>query len=196
MAFVLVQHLDPSQPSFLSEILARTTRMSVQEAQAGMAIAPNQVYVIPPNTVMTIAQGRLHLIRRQKAQKVSKAIDTFFNSLAEDRGNKAIAVVLSGGDGDGTQGLEAIKAAGGITFAQSEDSAQVTSMPNTAIATEQVDFILPPEAIAAELANISRHAYVSTPAASLTATHLVAEDSSELTNALSTFCAAPNGIWG
>ena len=173
MAFVLVQHLDPNQPSLLSQILARTTQMPVQEAQEGMAIAPNQIYVIPPNTIMTIAQGTLHLIPREKRQKISKAVDTFFNSLAEDRGNRAIAVVLSGGDDDGTRGLEAIKAAGGITFAQSEDSAQVTSMPNTAIATGQVDFVLPPEAIATELANISRHPYVSTPAASLPSAELV-----------------------
>ena len=186
MAFVLVQHLDPNQPSLLSEILARATQMPVQEAQEGMAIAPNRVYVIPPNTIMTIAQGKLHLIRREKAQRVSKAVNTFFNSLAEDRGNKAIAVVLSGGDGDGTQGLEAIKAAGGITFAQSEDSAQVTSMPNTAIATGQVDFVLSPEAIATELVNISRHPYVSTLGATLKAASLVTEDFSDLTDALST----------
>ena len=173
MAFVLVQHLDPNQPSLLSQILARTTQMRVQEAQEGMAIAPNQIYVIPPNTIMTIAQSTLRLIPREKRQKISKAVDTFFNSLAEDRGSRAIAVVLSGGDDDGTRGLEAIKAAGGITFAQSEDSAQVTSMPNTAIATGQVDFILPPEAIATELTNISRHPYVSTPAASLPSVELV-----------------------
>ena len=163
MAFVLVQHLDPSQPSLLTEILARTTLMPVHEAQDGMMIAPNHVYVIPPNMIMTISQGQLSLTPRAKTQRVSKAVDTFFNSLAEALGNQAIAVVLSGGDNDGTQGLEAIKAAGGITFAQSEDSAQVSSMPHTAIATGQVDFILSPAAIAAELANISRYPYV-TPA--------------------------------
>ena len=196
MAFVLVQHLDPNQPSLLSEILARATQMSVQEAQEGMAIAPNQVYVIPPNTVMTIAQGKLHLIQREKARRISKAVDTFFNSLAEDRGSKAIAVVLSGGDGDGTQGLETIKAAGGITFAQSEDSAQVSSMPNTAIATGQVDFVLPPEAIATELANISRHPYVSTPAATLTAANLATQDLSDLTDALATIFALLQTAFG
>jgi two-component system, chemotaxis family, CheB/CheR fusion protein len=161
MAFVLVQHLDPHHPSLLSEILARTTSMPVHQAQEGMAIAPNQVYVIPPNTSMTIAQGTLHLTPRERSQRSSKAIDTFFNSLAEDWGDRAIVVVLSGGDGDGTQGLEAIKAAGGITFAQSGESAQVDSMPSTAIASGQVDFILSPEAIAAELANISRHPYIT-----------------------------------
>ncbi|HEY9643453.1 MAG TPA: chemotaxis protein CheB [Coleofasciculaceae cyanobacterium] len=163
MAFVLVQHLDPNQKSLLSEILSRTTRMPVSEVQEGMAVEPNHVYVIPPNTLMTVAQGALHLTPRDRAQKVSKAIDMFFNSLAVEYGEKAIAVILSGGDADGTQGLEAIKAEGGITFAQSQESAQVTSMPNTAIATGQVDFILSPEEIATELANISRHPYVTTP---------------------------------
>jgi two-component system CheB/CheR fusion protein len=190
MAFVLVQHLDPHQPSLLREILARTTRMPVHEAQEGMAIAPNQVYVILPNTLMTLAQGTLHLTSREKTQR-TKAVDTFFNSLAEERGDRAIAVVLSGGDDDGTRGLEAIKAAGGITFAQSEDSAQMASMPHTAIATGQVDFILSPEEIAAELANISRHPYVTTPAPSSPR-----EESSQQTDALSTIFALLQTTFG
>jgi two-component system CheB/CheR fusion protein len=170
MAFVLVQHLAPSQKSLLTEILTRTTQMPVTEVQDGMRVEPNQVYVIPPNTVMTIAQGVLHLTPREETHKTTKTVDAFLNSLAEERGDKSIAVVLSGGDDDGTRGLEAIKVAGGITFAQSEDSAQVNSMPKTAIATGQVDFVLPPEAIATELTNISRHPYVaasSTPTSPL-----------------------------
>jgi two-component system CheB/CheR fusion protein len=181
MAFVLVQHLDPHHPSLLREILARTTAMPVHEAEEGMAIAPNQVYVIPPNVSMTIAKGQLHLTIRAKAHKTIKAIDTFFNSLAEEKGDNAIAVVLSGGDDDGTRGLEAIKAAGGITFAQSSESAQVNSMPNTAIATGQVDFILSPDAIATELANISRHPYVTTPTPSI-----AQDESSDRADAIST----------
>ncbi|MBD2328910.1 chemotaxis protein CheB [Alkalinema sp. FACHB-956] len=163
MAFVLVQHLDPNQKSLLTEILSRTTQMPVCEVQEGMTVAPNHVYVIPPNTTMTIDQGVLHLRPREKTRKVSMSIDTFFCSLANDRGAKAIGVILSGGDADGSRGLEAIKAAGGITFAQSEDSAQVSSMPNTAIATGHVDFILPPIEIAQKLAHISRHPYVTSP---------------------------------
>jgi two-component system, chemotaxis family, CheB/CheR fusion protein len=160
MAFVLVQHLDPSQKSLLTEILARTTQMPVQEVQDGTTVQPNHVYVIPSNTTMTIAQGVLHLQPREKNRKVSMSIDRFFCSLAADRGDKTIGVILSGGDGDGSKELAAIKAAGGITFAQSEDSAQVSSMPNTAIATGYVDFILPPAEIAEKLASISRHPYV------------------------------------
>jgi two-component system, chemotaxis family, CheB/CheR fusion protein len=162
MAFVLVQHLDPSQKSLLSEILSRTTQMPVCEVQDGMVVEPNHVYVIPPNTMMTSAQGVLRLTPRKK-RGVSMSINGFFYSLAEDRGSKAIGIVLSGADGDGSKGLEAIKVSGGITFAQSEDSAQVSSMPNTAIATGHVDFILSPEAIAEKLADISRHPYVTSP---------------------------------
>jgi two-component system, chemotaxis family, CheB/CheR fusion protein len=161
MAFALVQHLDPSHKSLLSEILSRTTQMPVREVQDGMVVEPNHVYVIPSNTMMTSAQGVLRLTPRKKPRGVNMSIDGFFYSLAEDRGSKAIGIVLSGADGDGSKGLEAIKVAGGITFAQSEDSAQVNSMPNTAIATGHVDFILSPEAIAEKLADISRHPYVT-----------------------------------
>jgi two-component system, chemotaxis family, CheB/CheR fusion protein len=163
MAFVLIQHLDPKQKSLLREILARATAMPVLEVQDGMVVEPNCVYVIPPNTKMTIAQGRLHLTPRDQARGMVMPVDTFFLSLADDLGSKAIAIVLSGGDGDGSRGLEAVKGAGGITFAQREDSAQFSSMPNTAVATGQVDFILPPQAIADELANISLHPYVAHP---------------------------------
>jgi two-component system, chemotaxis family, CheB/CheR fusion protein len=163
MAFVLIQHLDPKHKSLLREILARVTAMSVLEVEDGMAVEPNCVYVIPPNTKMAIAQGRLHLTLRDKVRGMVKPVDTFFLSLADDLGSKAIAIVLSGGDGDGSRGLEAVKGAGGITFAQNEDSSQVSSMPNTAVATGHVDFILPPQEIAEELANISRHPYVAHP---------------------------------
>jgi two-component system CheB/CheR fusion protein len=128
-----------------------------------MAVEPNQVYVIPPNTKMTISQGVLKLVPRGEGRGLFMTVDAFFLSLAEERGNKAIAVVLSGGDSDGSQGLEAIKVAGGITFAQCEASAKVSSMPNTAVATGQVDFILPPQEIAQELTKISSHPYITRP---------------------------------
>jgi two-component system CheB/CheR fusion protein len=161
MAFVLIQHLDPNQKSLLREILSRATAMPVFEVQDGTAVEPNSVYVIPPNTKMAIAQGVLKLTPREKNRGVAMPVDVFFLSLAEDRGSKAIAIVLSGGDGDGSRGIDAIKVAGGITFAQCEASAKVSSMPNTAVATGQVDFILPPAKIAEELAKISRHPYVA-----------------------------------
>jgi two-component system CheB/CheR fusion protein len=160
MAFVLVQHLDPNQPSLLTEIMGRTTEMPVHEVVDGVAIAPNQVYIIPPNTEMTIVAGELRLQPRSRSRRVSRIIDGFFSALAEERGNRAIGVVLSGADADGTLGLEAIKAAGGITFSQSEASAEFSSMPRMAIATGQVDFIQTPEEIAQTLAGLSAHPYV------------------------------------
>ena len=160
MAFVIVQHMSPNQESFLSVILARSTQMPVSEVRTGMAVAPNHVYVISPNVSMIIAQGLLKLKPRGTARGQFMTVDTFLLSLAEERGSKAIAVILSGSDGDGTRGVEAIKAAGGVTFAQSQDTAKVDSMPNTAIATGQVDFILPPEKIAEKIAEISRHPYI------------------------------------
>ncbi|UKO95951.1 chemotaxis protein CheB [Nostoc sp. UHCC 0870] len=163
MGFVLIQHLSPHQKSMLTEILGRTTQMPVVEAQDGMCVEPNHVYVIPPNAVMTISQGVLKLSPRDKIQGLPTTVDTFFCSLAEDYGNKAIGVILSGGDSDGTKGLEMIKDAGGITFAQCEASAQVSSMPNTAVASGHVDFILTPQQIAEELGKISRHPYVKHP---------------------------------
>ncbi|WP_242048600.1 MULTISPECIES: chemotaxis protein CheB [Nostocaceae] len=168
MAFVLIQHLDPNQKSLLTEILAKTTQMPVCEVQNGMLVEPNQVYVIPPNRKMTLLKGVLQLAPREKIHGKYMPADAFFASLAAEIGSKAISVVLSGSDGDGAQGSEAIKAAGGITFAQCEESAQFSSMPNTAIATGDVDFILPPHKIAEELAKIARHPNVTHPLSSQT----------------------------
>lgn len=179
MAFVLLQHLDPNQPSLLSEIIARSTAMPVQQVQDGMAVAPNQVYVIPPDQGMVIQAGLFHLLSRERTRGSSRVIDVFFKSLAEERGNRAIGVVLSGGDADGTRGIEAIKAAGGITFAQAEDTAQVSSMPHMAIATGQVDFVQPPAEIARTLAEIRRHPYITSPA-----TPTVSGDSADSRDAL------------
>ncbi len=160
MAFVLIQHLDPTRDSLLTELLNRKTPMPVTEVKDGMAIAPNQVYVIPPNTVMVLAQNTLKLASRKKTHGRFLPVDTFFHSLAQGRGNQAIAVVLSGTDGDGALGLTAVKVAGGITFAQDADSSQFEGMPHSAAATGCVDFVLPPKAIAQELARISQHPYI------------------------------------
>ncbi|MEG4033558.1 chemotaxis protein CheB [Microcoleus sp. S36b_A4] len=165
MAFVLIQHLDPNHKSLLSEILARTTQMPVNEVEDGVAVEPNQVYVIPPNTKMVVYKGVLQLSPREKIYGKYMPGDAFFTSLAIDRGHKAIAVVLSGGDGDGSLGLKAIKAAGGMTFAQCQDTAKFDSMPNTAVATGNVDFVLPPEKIAEELANYSHNPLLTGPLA-------------------------------
>ncbi|MEH1942969.1 MAG: chemotaxis protein CheB [Nostoc sp.] len=161
MAFVLIQHLDPNHKSLLSEILGRTTQMPVNEVRDGVTVEPNQVYIIPPNTKMMLSGGVLQLTPREKVHGKYMPADAFFTSLAADRGHKAIAVVLSGADGDGSLGLKAIKAAGGVTFAQCEDTAKFDSMPNTAVATGNVDFVLPPQKIAEELVNLSRNPFIS-----------------------------------
>jgi two-component system, chemotaxis family, CheB/CheR fusion protein len=163
MAFVFIQHLSPSHESLLADILAQRTSMPVCEVQNGMKVEPNKAYVIPPNTQMTLSDDRLHLSPREKTAGKYMPGDAFFTSLAADRGNKAIAIVMSGTDGDGSQGLKAIKAAGGVTFAQCEDSAQFDGMPSTAVATGSVDFVLPPLKIAEELANLSQNPLMVCP---------------------------------
>jgi two-component system, chemotaxis family, CheB/CheR fusion protein len=159
-AFVLIQHLDPAHESQLSEILSRATTMPVMEAEEGMAIASNCIYVIPPNTLMTLERGILKLEPRQRIRGRYMAIDGFFSSLARDWGERAIAVVLSGSNEDGTEGLREIKSAGGFTFAQDLESAEFPTMPQSAIDSGNVDFVLPPAEIAAKLLEISRHVRV------------------------------------
>jgi two-component system, chemotaxis family, CheB/CheR fusion protein len=160
MAFVLVQHLDPKHESALAEILARATALPVQEVTDDLRVEANRVYVIPPNTDLTIEKGVLKLARRRRTSAPHRSIDTFFESLARDQRERAIGVVLSGSATDGTLGLEAIRAEGGITFAQDE-SARYDSMPRSAVAAGCVDFVLSPEAIARELAGIAKHPHVA-----------------------------------
>ncbi len=167
MAFVLVQHLSAKHESVLSSLLAKATRMPVAEVRDGMAIEANHVYVIPPDTNMVVVNGNLQLRPRPEPTGPLLSIDYFFTSLAEDRKEKAIGVLLSGTASDGTEGLKAIKAEGGITFAQDEKSARYAAMPAHAAAAGCVDFVLPPEEIAKELTRIARHPYLRRTAAPL-----------------------------
>jgi len=160
MAFVLVQHLDPDHESALTQLLARTASMAVSEVTHGMVVAPNRVYVIPPNTCMEIAKGVLKLRPRDKRPGVHRSIDVFFESLAQDQQERAIGVILSGTASDGTHGLEMIKSEGGLTFAQ-DDSAKYDSMPRSAVAAGCVDLMLSPKGIAKELARIAKHPLVA-----------------------------------
>jgi two-component system, chemotaxis family, CheB/CheR fusion protein len=161
MAYVLVQHLDPSHESALTELLAKATEMPVRQVTDATPVELNHVYVIPPNLDMTIAQGILRLTPRTETRGHHMPIDRFLRSLAEDQGSNAIGIVLSGTASDGTLGLAAIKAKGGITFAQDEKSAKFDGMPQSAIAAGCVDFVLPPDAIARELARIRAHPYLA-----------------------------------
>src|SRR5215469_5104656 len=160
MAFVLIQHLDPKHESILASLLSRTTKMAVREATNRMRLERDHVYVIPPNTNMAMVDRTLVLTHRPDAGDRHMPIDHFFRSLAESQKDKAIGVILSGTASDGTAGLRAIKSEDGITFVQDPSSARYEGMPRNAISANVVDFILPPETIASELANVSRHPYV------------------------------------
>jgi len=154
-AFVLVQHLDATHPSSLSEILGRATAMPVGEAEDGTPVAANRIYVIPPNTELTTSRRVLRLGPR--ASSAHMPIDRFLQSLARDCGSRAVGVILSGNGSDGSAGLVAIKEAGGVTFAQEPSSAEFPSMPTMAVAAGGVDLVLAPDAIAAELARLAQH---------------------------------------
>jgi two-component system CheB/CheR fusion protein len=159
MALVLIQHLAPQHHSALTELLSRATRTPVAEVKDGVVVERDRIYVIPPNTNMAIREGRLVLVPRPPDHK-HLPIDYFLRSMAEELGNRAIGVILSGTASDGTLGLEAIKAEGGITFAQEPNSAKYGDMPRNAMASGCVDFVLPPEGIARELLRIAHHPYL------------------------------------
>ena len=164
-AFVLVQHLAPQHESMLTALLSHTTKLPIHEARDAMRIERNHIYVIPPNTNLAVLHGRLSLMPRTEARGQHLPVDFFFRSLAADLKSRAIGVILSGTASDGTEGLRAIKAEGGLTFSQDEKSAKYDGMPRSAIAAGVVDFVLPPESIARELARLGRHPYVALPPA-------------------------------
>jgi two-component system CheB/CheR fusion protein len=161
MAFVLIQHMDPSKGSMLAEILGRTAKMRVVEIRNGMTVEPDHVYVLPPNADLATSDGKLSLHPRPETRGPHMPIDYFLRSLAADRQDRAIGVILSGTASDGTLGIRTIKAEGGITFAQTVKSAKYPGMPGSAISSGSIDFILPPEGIAEELARIGTHPYVA-----------------------------------
>lgn len=135
MVFVLIQHLDPSHESMLTEIIAKTTTMPVEEVRSGTPIHPNHVYLIPPNALMALADGVFQSSPRGKAPGQQLAVNFFMHSLAREQKSGAIAIVLSGTGADGTAGMEDIKAEGGITFAQDPATLKYDGMPLSASAT-------------------------------------------------------------
>jgi len=159
MAFVLIQHLDPNHESHLTELLAKESNMPVSEVKGETRAAANRVYVIPPRCNLGISDGVLDTLARPDGGR-NMPIDSFLQALAADRGSKALGVVLSGTASDGTLGLQAVKAAGGITFAQEMRTAKFDGMPRSAIAAGVVDFILPPAGIARQLVAIARDSEV------------------------------------
>ena len=145
LAYVVVQHLDPHHKAMLVELLQRVTSMPVREAGAGMPVAADSVYVIPPNCELTVQGGALHIGAPGRPRGLRLPIDVLFCSLAREQGERAIGVVLSGMGSDGTVGLQAIKTLGGLTLAQLPESAQFGSMPSSAIAAGCVDIIAAPD---------------------------------------------------
>ena len=161
MAFVIVQHLDPHHASRLPNLLGKMTAMPVREVAGTTTPKPNTVYVQPPNKCVIAKDGALTLVHR--TERLNIAIDHFFESLAEERGSRAIGIVLSGTGSDGTAGLRAIKAAGGLTFAQTVETAKFDAMPRSAIRSGFVDLVLPPHEIAREIRRIADHPYIRRP---------------------------------
>lgn len=159
LAFVVVQHLSPDHKSFMVELLSRKTDIPVNQAVDGAEVRPNHIYLIPPKRNLKISNGRLLLIDPAPDRIVNLSIDVFFRSVAEDFGHRAIGVVLSGTGSDGTVGIRAIKDAGGMVMAQSEQTAQFDGMPRSAISTGLADFVLPPEDMGQQLVQYTRHPF-------------------------------------
>jgi two-component system CheB/CheR fusion protein len=158
MAFMLIQHLDPKRHSILPELLSKATKIPVLEALDSMKIQSNHVYVMPSNVDIAIADGHFGLRPRvMDRNQHFLPIDIFMRSLAAVRKSQAIGVILSGTASDGTAGVEAIHAAGGVTFAQDPVTAKFDGMPRSAIESGSIDFVMSPEDIASELTWMSNH---------------------------------------
>jgi len=160
MAYVYIQHLSPNHESFLPEIISRKTEMKVRKVEDDMQIEKDHLYVIPSNYNVSIKDGKLKLSEQEKGGMLH-AIDHFLTSMAPVYQQNGIGILLSGTGSDGTLGLMSIKAEGGITFAQ-DDSAQYQDMPYHAVEMGCVDFVMPPDKIAKELASLIKHPYAVT----------------------------------
>lgn len=158
MAYIYVQHISPDHKSMLTPILSKMTLMNVQEIENMEYIVPNNVYVIPSDKGIEVTDGHIKLIPRSKGGP-AVSIDILFSSLAETHKENVIGIILSGNGRDGTEGLQAIKNAGGVTIAQ-DDSAQAKSMPESAVSSGVVDFILPPKKIALKLNQLGKSSIV------------------------------------
>lgn len=162
IAFVLVQHLSPDHSSMLVDLISRHTGMQVQEATDGTHVQAGHVYVIPPDATLTIADGVLQLTKPAPPRQYRWPIDSFFASLAEDQGDHAVAIVLSGSGSDGARGLRAVKERGGLTIAQAgTDHVAMSGMPASAAATGVVDHVLPVDQMAERLLSHQRHLQTS-----------------------------------
>jgi len=153
LSFIIIQHLSPDHKSLLVELISKHTHMRVFEAEDNMFVQKECVYVIPHKKLMTIYNGKLHLVEKSHEKLPNTAIDHFLLTLAAEKKDKAIAVILSGTGSDGTKGIEAIKGAGGIAIVQDPATARFDGMPNSAIVSGNADLILPPEMMPEEIFN-------------------------------------------
>ncbi len=168
MAFVIVQHLDPTHVALLAELLQRVTPMPVAEIVDGTRVVPDHVYVIPPNKELSIFGGVLQLLAPVEARGHRRPIDSFFRALAADGGNGSVGVILSGMGTDGTLGLKAIKAAGGRTLVQEPASAKFDGMPASAVKSGSADVTAPVETLPAQIvALLAAPARIQVPAAAV-----------------------------
>jgi two-component system CheB/CheR fusion protein len=164
-AFVLIQHLDPTHESLTAELLTKHTRMPVVQVEGDTPVEPDHVYVIPPNKYLSIERGTLRLTAPSEPRGMRMPIDLFLRSLAADRPEKAVGIILSGTGTDGSLGLKEIEGAGGMTMVQAPETAQYDGMPRSAIATGGVDHVLAVEDMPGVLLQWVRQAYVTRPAA-------------------------------
>ncbi len=160
-AFIVVQHLSPDHKSLMTELLSKRTAMTAQRAEEGMLVLANNVYLIPPNHDLRIFHGKLLLNEQKRQGGINLPIDIFLTSLAEDQGEKAVAIILSGTGSDGTRGVRAIKEKVGMVMVQNTESAAFDGMPRSAIATGLSDYILPPDEMPEELLRFIKHPYAS-----------------------------------
>ena len=155
LSFVVVQHLSPDYKSLMADILGKHTEMEVKQAENGMRIRPNTVYLIPPKKNMTLQDGKL-LLSEFIHGMLNHPIDVFFASLAREQKEKAVAVVMSGTGSDGTSGIKVVKENGGLVIVQSPETAKFDGMPRSVINTGLADFILSPDEIVDEILNTLR----------------------------------------
>ena len=163
MAFVLVQHLDPNHKSILTDLIGRYTQMPVYEIKDGMVVQPECVYVIPPNHDLVLEYGTLQLLEPAEPRGHRLPIDLVLRSLAQSKQELAIGIILSGTGSDGTLGVRAIKAEGGMVMVQSPESSEYDGMPSSAITTGLADYVLTPAEMPAQLIAYVTQAFKKRP---------------------------------
>jgi two-component system, chemotaxis family, CheB/CheR fusion protein len=161
MAFVVIQHLSPDYKSLMVELLSRKTDIPVHRTEDGMMVEPDNIYLIPPKKNLTIFHGQLILKDQMPREGINLPVDIFLRSLAEDQGERAVGIILSGTGSDGTRGVRAIKEWGGLVMVQDEASARFDGMPRAASSTGVADFILPPEEMPVQLLACLSHPYTT-----------------------------------